>query len=410
MAVATRGLQPHPVGGSFDRPALQTGMTTPPRRRHGTGEVYVKHGSYYGRWWTAHGGRANRRLGPVRRAGSSEGLTRPQAERRLRELMTDVHVTSTPDRTVAHVAQLHLDALVAKGRSRSHVETVESHIRIHLVPRLGARPIDRVSEDDVTRFIAALRHEGKAPKTIRNVLSTLHSIFDLAVRRRWISVNPCRLVDKPAVPDTADVRFLAHEELDAVLREGVPSDAWGMLERPLYLMAAMTGMRQGELLGLRWRDLDWLAQKVRVRQAWVRGEFKAPKSRRGVRGVPMADIVGRDLERLFQATPFAGDDDLVFANPCTGRPLDRSKVRKRFQAACRRAGVRVVRFHDLRHTFGTRMAASGEVSMRRLQEWMGHRDLKTTLVYADYQPDEREAEMVERAFTIASQPSTSRRT
>jgi integrase len=60
--------------------------------------------------------------------------------------------------------------------------------------------------------------------------------------------------------------------------------------------------------------------------------------------------------------------------------------------------VRVVRFHDLRHTFGTRIAASGEVSMRRLQEWMGHRDLKTTLVYAEYQPDAREAEMVERAF------------
>jgi integrase len=71
-----------------------------------------------------------------------------------------------------------------------------------------------------------------------------------------------------------------------------------------------------------------------------------------------------------------------------------------------RAGVRLVRFHDLRHTFGTRMAASGEVSMRRLQEWLGHRDLKTTLIYADYQPDEREAEMVERAFAPSSQPVT----
>jgi integrase len=137
----------------------------------------------------------------------------------------------------------------------------------------------------------------------------------------------------------------------------------------------------------------------------VRGEFKAPKSRRGIRGVPMADVLARDLELLFKATPFNDDDDLVFANPETGRPLDRSKVRKRFQRACRRAGVRVVRFHDLRHTFGTRMAASAEVSMRRLQEWMGHRDLKTTLVYADYQPDDREAEMVERAFAARVPPS-----
>ena len=376
---------------------------TPPRH----GKVYVKHGSYYGRWWTPAGGRANRLLGPLRRPGSSDGLTRPQAERRLRALMEEVQVTSTPDRSVAHAAELQLDALAAKGRSRSHLETAESHVRIHLLPFFGARPIDRVDEDQITRFIAVLRKGGKAPKTIKNVLSTLHSIFDLAIRKRWLSVNPCRLVDKPEVPESTDIRFLTQDELDAVLREGIPSDEWGLIERPLYLMAAMTGMRQGELLGLRWRDLDWMAQKIRVRQAFVRGEFKAPKSRRGVRGVPMADMLAGDLERLSQATAFDAEEDLVFANPCTGRPLDRSKVRKRFQRACRRAGVRVVRFHDLRHTFGTRMAASGEVSMRRLQEWMGHRDLKTTLVYADYQPDEREAEMVERAFAGRVRPRSS---
>ena len=99
---------------------------------------------------------------------------------------------------------------------------------------------------------------------------------------------------------------------------------------------------------------------------------------------------------------FQDDDDLVFANPSTGSPLDRSKVRKRFQAACRRAGVRVVRFHDLRHTFGTHVAKSGDVSMRTLQEWMGHRDAKTTLIYADYSPDPREAEIVSDAFGDAS--------
>jgi integrase len=228
---------------------------------------------------------------------------------------------------------------MAKGRSQSHVETVESHIRVHLAPVLGNRPIDRIDEDDITRLMARLRSDGKAPKTIKNIVSTLHSIFDLALRRRWIPVNPCRLVDKPEVPEATDIRFLDQDELEAVIREGVPEDDWGVVERPLYLMAAMTGMRQGELLGVRWRDLDWLAHKVRVRRAWVRGAFKTPKSRRGVRGVPLADVLARDLERLFQATAHSDDDDLVFANPATGRPLDRSKVRKRFQAACGRECV-----------------------------------------------------------------------
>jgi len=179
------------------------------------------------------------------------------------------------------------------------------------------------------------------------------------------------LVEKPDVPAVTDVRFLSQDDSEAVLRDGPVGDHWAVVDRPLWLMAAMTGLRQGELLGLRWRGLDWLAQKIRVRRAFVRSEFKTPKSRRGVRGVPMADRLAGDLERLYQASPFKDDNDLVFAHPVTGRPLDRTKVRKRFQAACRGAGVRVVQFHDLRHTFDTRVAASGEVSMWTLQDGSG---------------------------------------
>jgi integrase len=167
----------------------------------------------------------------------------------------------------------------------------------------------------------------------------------------------------------------------------------------MYLTAAMTGMRQGELLALRWRDIDWGAHRVRVRRNFVRGEFGTPKSRRSSRSVPLADRLAGELDRLHRETPYRTDDDLVFAHPHTGRPIDRSKLLKRFKAALARAGVRDVRFHDLRHTFGTRMAAQG-VPMRALQEMMGHRDFKTTLIYADYSPSAHEAEWVEAAFEL----------
>jgi integrase len=114
--------------------------------------------------------------------------------------------------------------------------------------------------------------------------------------------------------------------------------------------------------------------------------------------VPLADRVGAELEALSRRSVFTADEDLVFGHPLTGKPLDRSKVHKRFKAAVRAAGVRDVRFHDLRHTFGTRMAAVG-VPMRTVQEWMGHADFKTTLIYADYSPDERrDRDLVARAF------------
>jgi integrase len=93
---------------------------------------------------------------------------------------------------------------------------------------------------------------------------------------------------------------------------------------------------------------------------------------------------------------------LVFCHPQTGQVLDHSALVRRFKKALRSASVRPLRFNDLRHTFGTRMAASG-APLRRLQEWMGHRDSKTTQIYADYQPDDLlEAEFVERAFSQGS--------
>ena len=178
-----------------------------------------------------------------------------------------------------------------------------------------------------------------------------------------------------------------------------PPDVLGPVIRVAVLAAAMTGLRQSELLGLRWRDVDWTAQRIRVRNAWVRGEHsgegKSDLSTR--RSVPMADRLARELDRWSRRTAYGADDDLVFAHPQSGRPLDRTKLSRRFKQACADAGVRVVRFHDLRHTFATRLAASGQ-PLRAIQEFLGHADSKTTQIYAHYAPSEHEVEMVNAAF------------
>ncbi len=152
---------------------------------------------------------------------------------------------------------------------------------------------------------------------------------------------------------------------------------------------------------MRWRDIDWQAQRIRVRNAYVRGEHstegKSDLSTR--RSVPMADRLAREIDRWSRCSLHTGADDLVFAHPTTGNPIDRSKVTKRFKAACVDAGVRPIRFHDLRHTFATRLAASGE-SLRTIQEFLGHADSKTTQIYAHYAPSAREVEMVNQAFAM----------
>jgi integrase len=175
----------------------------------------------------------------------------------------------------------------------------------------------------------------------------------------------------------------------------------------LYRTAAMLGLRRGEVLALRWCDVDWSAGVVRVRRNYTRGEFGTPKTRRSSRAVPLPDQLAAELDRLFCRSRFSGDDDLVFAHPALGTVLDPAKVRRRFTAAARRAGLRHVRFHDLRHTFGTRMSAAG-APLRSIQEWMGHTDFRTTLIYADYAPDQTlGATYAARAF--APPPSENRR-
>lgn len=386
--------------------------------RYGSGTLVKRAGPNGDTWiakWRDGGRQVQRGLGFVHSKKHPDGLTRAEAENALGKLREVVAVTRAAEReaeerrraeaqrhSAAQVGEALIDAKRAAGRKPSTIESYSHWLRIHIIDFFGPMPVAEITRDDVRAFSAALERKGLAPKSRANALGVLHSLIEYAIDEGWATgENPVKRVAKPSLAATdPDIHFLDAEEVEALLR-AVPDDRLGRVERVMYVTAAMTGMRQGELLGLRWRDVDWTAQRIRVRRAFVRGEFGTPKSKRSSRSVPLASRVAGELELLFQDSAYKGDDDLVFAHPATGNPIDRSKLLKRFKAALRRADVRAVRFHDLRHTFGTRMAAQG-VPMRVLQELMGHRDFKTTLIYADYAPSEREAEWVELAFRPAA--------
>jgi integrase len=203
-----------------------------------------------------------------------------------------------------------------------------------------------------------------------------------------------------AVVDGDGIRYLDLDELDLVIAHAPPGP-FRALDVALWRTAAMTGLRRGELLALRWSDVDWLASRIRVRRNYVRGAFGTPKSKRSTRSVPMAREVAVALEEL-SATTERTPDALVFGHPQTGEPLAAANTGRRFARALADAGLAPHRFHDLRHTFGTTMAAAG-VPMRTLQEWMGHRDVTTTQRYADYAPGLEDAGLVERAFAGSRQ-------
>lgn len=380
---------------------------TSTRRAHGTGTLYFKERAngqevWYGRWHLG-GRRPNRCLGPKRRRGTDEGLNRTQAEAKLRQLIVRERPPAAGSSvSFASTAELMLRDLEALGRKPTTLDNYRSILRSHLLPRFGEVAVSQVKRSEIEAFMAALTEAGKAARTRSGIFKLLSQVFTFALRHDWCEQNPCRSVRRPRVRECSEIRFLNQLELDALIAAiDVSNEPFGSTDRAIFLTAAMTGMRQGELLALRWRDVDWEAKRIRVRRNYTRGYWSTPKSRSGERAVPLSGRVEDALRAHLRRSRFCDEDDLVFANPLNGDVLPNSPLVCRFKKALRAAGVRKIRFHDLRHTFGTRIAAAG-VPMRVLQEWMGHRDYRTTLIYADYEPGDEESSLVDAAFSAGS--------
>lgn len=307
--------------------------------------------------------------------------------------------------TVEEATERYIDHVErVLGRKPSTVQDYRSMLKRHIGPFFSRRSLGIIGVKLISDYTTALSVGGLSPKTISNHLLLLHAVFSHAVKRGWSNTNPVAGLDHPRAPGgDADIRFLTESEIQAVIG-AVPNDALSGTDRALYRIAALTGLRQGELIALRWRDIDWSVGLIRVRRSFTRGRFGAPKSRRSNRAVPMADVVARELADHMLTSGYRADDDLVFGNPATGRPYDPSRMRKRFYNSLSRAGIRRIRFHDLRHTFGTRMAAAG-APLRAIQEWMGHSNYQTTLAYADYAPDPSRGTLwAKRAFGAGTEP------
>jgi integrase len=168
-----------------------------------------------------------------------------------------------------------------------------------------------------------------------------------------------------------------------------------------FMTAAFTGLRLGELLALQWRDVDFAGEVIRVRRSYnVHGGLGTPKSGK-VRSVPMVPEVARVLARLSEREWFTEEEDLMFPGE-VGTFQDASALRARYRAALVRAELRPLRFHDLRHTFGTLAVRRAEVPA--VQAWMGHSDIQTTMRYVHHRDRGGEAKLLAEAFAVESVP------
>jgi integrase len=256
----------------------------------------------------------------------------------------------------------------------------------------GTQELTTITRQEVEAYKAQLLAAKRrlSPRTINRHLVVMGGVFRRAEAKWGIAHNPAALVSRQRERYTG-INFYEPDDVRALVAAAEDSQ-----DAALFLTAAMTGLRQGELLGLHWSDVDWVRQRLHVRRSFCQRSKQelSPKSGK-VRSVPMAAEVVGVLDKLSKRDRWTDPDDLVFPN-WQGRHQYHGDLRARFRAAQHRASLKAIRFHDLRHTFGT--LAAQTMPLTTVKELMGHAHINTTLIYSHYVPAADEAERLSQAF------------
>ncbi len=251
-------------------------------------------------------------------------------------------------------------------------------VRVHLLPFFGTKQVPEITPMEVQMFLSQ-KSKSLAPRTVLSLRNRLLKIFGDAIRWGYIEKNPAQGARIPALEDVRGRRTLRPEEARRLLSE---------LSEPVHtmvLLALLSGLRRGEIFGLRWKAVSFEDSSILVLESNFEGRAVPVKTRASRRKVFVSQIV-MDALRALRPQQFQ-PDDFVFAGE-NGKPLQQSNVLKRvLNPACERAGLPHVGWHVFRYTYSTWAEPTGE-SIKALQSQLGHTDSRLTLgVYTQPMPE-----------------------
>lgn len=323
--------------------------------------------------------------GKRRQKRVSSRISQKDCEKKVAKVVTEAaagKVTASSALLVDVFLDQWLDAIRQTVRPTSHDRYARA-LTVDVRPAIGRKRIDKVHPIDIQKILTGASKRGLAPATVDHLRTVLHRAFRQAVRWRLIAFNPVDEVDPPKVP-RVEMNAWAPAEAAIVLATAEGDDY-----EALWRLAITTGLRRGEMLGLRWTDVDWERSTITIRQTLVRGPGGAlipsePKSERGRRTIALSMI---DLRLLRQqqtrqkewrmAAARWEESGLVFTS-MSGDALSPSTLQRSYEALVKRAGVRRIRFHDLRHTAASIMVEANE-HPRVMMERMGHSSIEMTM-------------------------------
>lgn len=254
--------------------------------------------------------------------------------------------------------------------SASTYQEYEAVLRNHIYPTVGNKPFSKVTKPMIRDIIIKKREEGYEPATIRNMLAPVRGMYNQAIEDGEPVGNPASKFGKQnRGKQSTVINPYTKEEVSQFLQKvlRLRPDSY-----PLYLCAVRTGMRRGELIGLRKSDIDFERRLIHVQRSMGRhGVMKSPKS-----GKTRLVDMSKQLAAVLRELP-AGSDEPLFKST-TNTHLDASKLYKTYQSFLKDAGLRKIRFHDLRHTFAT-IHLQNNQSLAYIRDQLGHSSIEITV-------------------------------
>ncbi len=242
----------------------------------------------------------------------------------------------------------------------------------HLLPCFGDQRLCDIAKLGIQQFVAEKFRQGLAWQTVRNAWIVLSSILDSAVEYGYLAVNPARGVKFPSQPPRQDPEIFTAEALARLLVH---------LQEPFKTMvtlAALTGLRIGEILALRWRAIDVISGTVRVSESVFQGHFQKPKSEKSIRTIPIGPALRGLLENHRQRSVHSRPDDLVFPSRRNGAHRESNLLERVVKPAGKAAGIGRVTWHQFRHIHSSLLHDLG-VPAKVVQQQLGHATVQTTL-------------------------------
>jgi len=321
------------------------------------------------------------------------GLTKKDAQRVLNEKLPEIDTGTykeLPKATFDKFAEIWLRDYAEVSIKPSTLNGFKDIIKRLLLPAFSDTQINAITTGHLQTHISA-RVKTVTAATVRNELTVLKLMFKHAFRWGYIKQNPTDNLERPKV-EKVEIEVLSPDEFERLYEKSEPP------YKVAFLTAFLTGLRAGELWGLQWGDIDWNSKQIHVRRSLWNHQFQRPKTKNSIRKVDMTDRLLMELKAWKLACPI-NVRDLIFPSPEGFATMHNNAMKRYYYPALRKAGLRQVSFHSLRHSNASMRIQAGQ-NIKYIQAQLGHASINMTMdvyghLFNDIDFNRRQVELLE---------------